>query len=208
MSDFWKLSDGTDVEANDSFDIGGGNIEVIPEGTQVLAAIDEANWDRTDDGDKYISLRWTVLQPEELANRKVFQKLWVDDFDPSVLKKGEDKAKAKRDKAKRMLMAIDSNAGGKLAAKGAMPTDIDLTSSLTMKPMVIKAMVWSQTDRNTGKLIEGNWVGAVAPKAAQRTSSEELAKLQALQAKAAEGRGSMAQKHALDDEIPFAPCVI
>ena len=41
MSDFWKLSDGNDVEANDSFDAGGGKIEVIPEGSQVLAAIDE-----------------------------------------------------------------------------------------------------------------------------------------------------------------------
>lgn len=200
MSDFWKLSDGGDVEATDNFDAGGGKIEVIPEGTQVLAAIDEAKWDRTDDGDKYISIRWTVLQPEELANRKVFQKLWVDDFEPAALKKGEDKAKAKRDKAKRMLMAIDSNAGGKLAAKGAMPTDIDLTSSLTMKPMVIKAMVWSQTDRSTGKLIEGNWVGAVGPKTTPRTSAEELAKLQASQAKAAEGRGSQGK---VDDSIPF-----
>jgi len=200
MSDFWKLSDGNDVEATDNFDAGGGKIEVIPEGTQVLAAIDEAKWDRNDDGDKYISIRWTVLQPEELANRKVFQKLWVDDFDPAVLKKGQDKAIAKRDKAKRMLMAIDSNAGGKLAAKGAMPTDIDLTSALTMKPMVIKTMVWSQRDRNTGDVIEGNWVGAVAPKTTERTSSEELAKMQSSQAKAAEKRGSAGK---LDDEIPF-----
>jgi hypothetical protein len=200
MSDFWKLSDGAEVEATDSFDAGGGKIEVIPEGTQLLAAIDEAKWDRTQDGDKFISLRWTVLQPEDLANRKVFQKLWVDDYEPAALKKGEDKAKAKRDKAKRMLMAIDSNAGGKLAAKDAMPTDIDLTSALTMKPMVIKVMVWSQTDRSTGGLIEGNWVGAVAPKTADRTSPEELAKLQAKKEKEAAARVSSTK---VDDEIPF-----
>jgi len=203
MSDFWKLSGGEDLtteQTDGSFDAGGGKIEVIPEGTQVLAAIDEAKWDRTKDGDKFISLRWTVLQPEELLNRKVFQKLWVTDFDPDVLKKGEDKAKAKRDKAKRMLMAIDSNAGGKLAAKGGLPTDIDLTSSLTMKPMVIKTMVWQQPDRNTGKIVEGNWVGAVAPKTQDRTSSEELAKMQAAQAKEAERRKSTG---VVDDEIPF-----
>lgn len=203
MSDFWKLSGGEDLtteQTDGSFDAGGGKIEVIPEGTQVLAAIDEAKWDRTEDGDKFISLRWTVLQPEELLNRKVFQKLWVTDFDPDVLKKGEDKAKAKRDKAKRMLMAIDSNAGGKLAAKGGLPTDIDLTSSLTMKPMVIKTMVWQQTDRSTGKIVEGNWVGAVAPKTQDRTSSEELAKMQAAQAKEAERRKSTG---VVDDEIPF-----
>ena len=203
MSDFWKLSGGEDLtteQTDGSFDAGGGKIEVIPEGTQVLAAIDEAKWDRTEDGDKFISLRWTVLQPEELLNRKVFQKLWVTDFDPTVLKKGEDKAKTKRDKAKRMLMAIDSNAGGKLAAKGGLPTDIDLTSSLTMKPMVIKTMVWQQTDRSTGKIVEGNWVGAVAPKTHDRTSSEELAKMQAAQAKEAERRTSTGK---VDDEIPF-----
>ncbi len=203
MSDFWKLSGGEDLtteQTDGSFDAGGGKIEVIPEGTQVLAAIDEAKWDRTEDGDKFISLRWTVLQPEELLNRKVFQKLWVTDFDPAVLKKGEDKAKTKRDKAKRMLMAIDSNAGGKLAAKGGLPTDIDLTSSLTMKPMVIKTMVWQQTDRSTGKIVEGNWVGAVAPKTQDRTSSEELAKMQAAHAKEAERRTSTGK---VDDEIPF-----
>jgi hypothetical protein len=200
MSDFWKLSDGADVEATDNFDAGGGRIEVIPEGTQLLAAIDEAKWDRTQDGDKFISLRWTVLQPEDLANRKVFQKLWVDDYEPATLKKGEDKAKAKKDKAKRMLMAIDSNAGGKLAAKGVMPSDIDLTSSLTMKPMVIKVMVWSQKDRMTGEMIEGNWVGAVAPKTAERTSPEELAKLQEKKAKSDSARISSTK---IDDEIPF-----
>lgn len=204
MSDFWKLSDGNDVEATDSFDAGGGKIELIPEGTQVLAAIDEAKWDRTDDGDKYISIRWTVLQPEELENRKVFQKLWVDDFDPQTFdkeKRPTDKSVKKKDKAKRMLMAIDSNAGGKLAAKGAMPTDVDLTSSLTMKPMVIKVMIWQQTDKRTGKEAEGNWIGAVGPKTTPRTSSEELAKLQSAQAKSASGGKSQGKVDG--DYIPF-----
>lgn len=204
MSDFWKLSDNTDLAAegtDGAFDAGGGKIEVIPEGTQVMAAIDEAKWDRNLDGDKFINVRWSVLLPEELAGRKVFQKLWVSDYEPAALKKGQDKAIAKQDKAKRMLMAIDANAGGKLALKGAMPTDNDLTSNLTMKPMVIKVMVWSQKDRATGELIEGNWVGAVAPKNSQRTSSDELAKAQAAQAKAAAGRSSAGSLNG--DEIPF-----
>jgi len=207
MSDFWKLSDNTDLkdeESNGAFDAGGGKIEIIPEGTQALAAIDEAKWDRATDGAKFISLRWTLLQPEELANRKIFQKVWVDDYDPGTFdkeKKPTSKSVTKKDKAKRMLMAIDANSGGKLAAKGVMPTDIDLTSSLTMKPMVIKIMEWQQTDRMTGALIEGNWVGAVAPKNSERTSPEELAKLQASQAKASAGRGPSRKE--LDDEIPF-----
>ena len=116
MSDFWKLSDGNDVEANDSFDAGGGKIEVIPEGSQVLAAIDEAKWSKNQKGDEFISLRWAVIAPEDYANRKIFQKLWVTDFDPSAAAKGEDKALAKRDKAKKMLAAIDSNAVARLHA--------------------------------------------------------------------------------------------
>lgn len=204
MSDFWKLSDGVDLSTEDKsgeFDQGGGNMGVIPDGTQVLAAIDEAKWDKTNDGDKFISLRWTVIQPEELANRKIFQKLWVSDLEPRTLKdKGHEKAEAKRDKAKRMLMAIDTNAGGKIASKGVMPSDIDLTSGLTMKPMVVKVMVWSQRDRQTGETIEGNWVGAVAPKTSARTSPEELAKLKAAQEKAASKRSNEGR---VDDEIPF-----
>jgi hypothetical protein len=201
MSDFWKLSDNTDLAAegtDGAFDAGGGKIEVIPEGTQVMAAIDEAKWDRNLDGDKFINVRWSVLLPEELAGRKVFQKLWVSDYDPNTLDKEKNptsKSVTKQDKAKRMLMAIDANAGGKLALKGAMPTDNDLTSNLTMKPMVIKIMVWQQGDG------EGNWVGAVAPKNSQRTSSDELAKAQAAQAKAAAGRSSAGSLNG--DEIPF-----
>jgi len=204
MSDFWKLSDNTDLTTqgtDGAFDAGGGKIEVIPEGTQLLAAIDEAKWDRNLDGDKFINIRWTILQPEDLSGRKVFQKLWVSDYEPAALKKGQDKAAAKQDKAKRMLMAIDANAGGKLALKGAMPNDNDLTSNLTMKPMVIKVMVWSQKDRETGNLIEGNWVGAVAPKNSPQTSGEELAKLQDAQAKAAAKRSSAGSTNG--DYIPF-----
>jgi len=208
MSDFWNLSDGSDLkseETSGAFDAGGGKIEIIPEGTQALAAIDEAKWDRTTDGAKFISLRWTLLQPEELANRKIFQKVWVDDYDPGTFdehKKPTPKSVTKKDKAKRMLMAIDANSGGKLAAKGVMPTDIDLTSSLTMKPMVIKIMEWKQIDKMTGDPVKGNWIGAVAPKNSERTSPEELARLQASQAKASAGRGS-SNKSLDEDSIPF-----
>ena len=201
MSDFWKLSDNTDLTAqgtDGAFDAGGGKIAVIPEGTQALAAIDEAKWDRNLGGDKFINIRWTILMPEDLSGRKVFQKLWVSDYDPNTLddeKKPTSKSVTKQDKAKRMLMAIDANAGGKLALKGAMPTYNDLTSNLTMKPMVIKVMVWQQGDG------EGNWVGAVAPKHSPQTSGEELAKLQDAQAKSAEKRSSAGSTNG--DYIPF-----
>jgi hypothetical protein len=208
MSDnFWGLSDGEDASNTDgSFDAGGGTMLPIPSDTNVLAAIDEAKWSKNQKGDEFISLRWTVIAPEEYNNRKFFQKLWVSDFDPSTAAKGEDKAIAKRDKAKRMLAAIDTNAGGKLLAKPIMPTDESMTLHLTNKPMIVKVMVWEMTDRMTGDVARGNWVGAVSSKAAAKVSSpEEIAKSKAemahhqSKATGAAARGG----RDLGDEIPF-----
>jgi hypothetical protein len=202
--DFWGLSEGGSATDNASgeFDAGGGNMQPIPSETNVLAAIDEAKWAKNLNGDEFISLRWVVIAPEDFANRKIFQKLWVTDFDPSLKNKGEDKQIAKRDKAKKMLAAIDMNAGGKLLAKPVMPTDESLTLHLTNKPMIVKAMVWTQTDRATGELISGNWVGAVSSKATSKVSSaEEIAKGQAEMAKTAKPSGS--SRRDLGDDIPF-----
>lgn len=208
MSDFWGLSEGGSAADNASseFDAGGGNMQPIPSDTNVLAAIDEAKWSKNQKGDEFISLRWAVIAPEEFANRKIFQKLWVTDFDPSVAAKGEDKAIAKRDKAKKMLAAIDTNAGGRLLAKPIMPTDESMTLHLTNKPMIIKVMVWEMKDRMTGDVASGNWVGAVSSKAnSSVSSSEEIAKAKSEmahhQSKAA-GAASRGSRD-LGDEIPF-----
>jgi len=156
---FWDLSDG-DTAANTSteYEIPGGNMEPIPDGSSVLAMIDEAKWD-SKDGNDYVSLRWTVLAPDEFKNRKVFHKLWVTDDDPQA----KDPAK-KRDKARRMLAAIDANAGGKMTQKPGVPTDETLTACLTNKPMIIRLAVWSMKDNQSGEMMSGNWVQACAPK--------------------------------------------
>ena len=202
--DFWNLSAGGSAADNASgeYDAGGGDIQLIPAETNVLAAIDEAKWAKNLKGDEYISLRWVVIAPEDFANRKIFQKLWVTDFDPSVKAKGEDKAIAKRDKAKLMLGAIDTNAGGKLLAKPVLPTDESLTLHLTNKPMIVKVMVWKMKDSATGEFVSGNWVGAVSSKSTSKVSSaEEIAKGQAEMAKTAKPSGSSSLD--LGDEIPF-----
>ena len=99
---FWNLSDGGDAsqDAQTEYEIPSGNLDPIPDGSSVLAMIDEAKWDSKNDAD-YISLRWSVLSPDEYKNRKVFQKLWVTDDDPMA--KDEAKAAKKRDKAPRTL---------------------------------------------------------------------------------------------------------
>lgn len=149
---FFDLSDSNEkLPTGGSFETGGGDIEPIPKNTTVLAVADEAKWDDYQD-DQFIALRWVVIQPSDYANRKVFQKIRVN----------ADDAK-KADKAKRMLAAIDANAGGKLVASGEMPTNETLTMYLTQKPMLLKLQVWEIGEGNDRK--RGNWVSAVSPRA-------------------------------------------
>lgn len=151
---FFNLSDNEDAtQTGATFETGGGAIEPIPNNTNLLSVIDEAKWDFTNQGEQYISLRWAVLSPQGYANRKVFHKIRVLSGDTK-----------QADKAKRMLAAIDANAGGKLAAAGSQPTDQSLQVLLN-KPMVIKVQVWEMLN-GEGVTKTGNWVCAVSPKSA------------------------------------------
>ena len=148
---FFTTSDNKTIEKSGSMEMGGGDIEPIPAKTQVLAAPDEAKWDEYE-GDEYVSLRWSILQPKEYAGRKIFQKIRVCDSDSK-----------KSDKAKRMLAAIDTNAGGKLLASGERPTDESLTRCLVNKPMVLLLQLW-EIKQDDGTVKRGNWIGAVSPR--------------------------------------------
>lgn len=195
---FWNTSDGEDAaKTGTEYEIPGGSMEPIPAGSSVLAMIDEAKWDHTqNDTEEYVSLRWSVLAPEEYKNRKVFHKLWVTDHDPNA--KDHAKAVAKTDKARKMLAAIDANAGGKLTAKDARPSDDDLARALQDRPMVITLMTW---DSNTGGA-GGNWVAAVAPKNKPLKIGDKVAP----KAKpASQGSSGGAYAGGMDDDIPFAP---
>jgi hypothetical protein len=190
---FWDLSDGgTARDTETEYEIPSGNLDPIPDGSSILAMIDEAKWDEKDGAD-FISLRWSVLSPDEYKNRKVFQKLWVTDNDPNA--KDENAASKKRDKARRMLAAIDANAGGKLTKKEGIPTDETLTICLTNKPMIIKCMLWEMPDREKhGEFIRGNWIAAVAPKSKG---------IDVKAAKVAQAKPAIASAPVDDDEIPF-----
>ena len=130
-----------------NFTSGGGEFDPIPAKTQVLAIPCEIKWD-TYDGEMFINIQWTVLQPAEYKNRRVFQKLKVKDDDEK-----------KREKALRMLVAIDANAKGGLLKSGKEPTDADLQKALLNKPMVLMLQVWKLEDGR-----QGNWISAVSPK--------------------------------------------
>lgn len=148
---FWNLNDTTEkLDTNGSFESGGGDIEPIPNKTQVKAAIDEAKMDSYE-GDEYISLRWTILAPEQYKNRKIFQKIRVFDGDSK-----------KQDKAKKMLAAIATNAGGGLLKEDNPCNDVALQKHMLMKPMVLLLNVW-KIKQDDGSEKSGNWVGAVSP---------------------------------------------
>lgn len=190
---FWDLSDGdTAVTGEKEFEQPSGDFDPIPNDSNVLAHIDEAKWDSTQNGDEYVSVRWVIDGPEDYLNRKIFTKMWVTDDDPNA--KDADKAKAKRDKAKKMLAAIDANCGGKLARNARRPSDDDLALALQDKQMVIKCMIWEMMGAD-GKTNSGNWISAVFPKSKGVSVNAAAPKPKAAPAK------SFADD--LDDGIPF-----
>lgn len=139
---FFKLSEGQ-LNTTGNFAVA-SDIEPMPKDTQVKSCIDEVKWDEYQ-GERYISIRWQVLAPKQYANRKIFQKLKVEQSDVK-----------KRDKAIQMLAAIDANCGGKLMSAGVEPTDAAMQKNLLMKPMVLLLDVWDMNDK------KGNWVKAVS----------------------------------------------
>ena len=101
---FWDLSDGGAANENveKEYEVPGGNMEPIPNNSDVLAYIKAVKWaSKKDASERFIEIQWQVEKPETVANRVVFQKLWVADLDPTA--KSEEKARQKRDKARRML---------------------------------------------------------------------------------------------------------
>lgn len=204
---FWDLSDGgaANEDVQKEYEVPGGNMDPIPNDSDVLAYIKGAKWASKRDADeRYIEIQWQVEKPAEFLNRVVFQKLWVDDLDPGA--KSEEKAKEKRDKARKMLATIDANAKGRLMQSTDAPTDDSLALALVDARMVIKCMEWSIEDRATGEMIRGNWISAVKLKDAETRAGK------ALPVKSGSGAGGRpggggggGAAFDLDDDIPFAP---
>lgn len=153
---FWNLSDNTSATQNatGAFEAGGGDLPPIPANTQLNAMIEEASWDEYE-GNRHIKLKWRVLGGE-YAKRVIFHKIHV--FGNPTAKD----VKANADKAKRMLAAIDANAGGQLMQIQAEPSDMDLARCLANKMMTIMVQVWAM--ESNGEKKTGNWVSAVSPR--------------------------------------------
>lgn len=140
---FWSLSDNTQAESATTYEV--SNSKPIPNNTNLKGMIEKAEW-KFYNGENYVNLTWTILEGK-YTNRKVFQKVRIENTEPD-----------KRDKAIRMLAAIDANCGGFLMKKGVCPSEADLSMQLRNKPMIIKVMVWEMDDGRSG-----NWICKVAP---------------------------------------------
>ncbi len=175
---FWNTSTNEKIESTTEYEQATG-FEPIPDGTRVLGAVKKASWETNNFNGDYIQIQWDVLAPSEHKNRVVFQNIKIN-----------DEKEATADKAKRMLAAIDANAGGKLMKSDEVPTDAMLAKALTAKQMVLKLQVW-EMEGDDGQKRSGNWVSAVSPKKAGTT------------AKAAPKEEPVIDTGINDDGIPF-----
>lgn len=197
MSDFWGLSDGSSAtDTDENFELAGGNLEPIPEGSTVIAAVENAQWQHDRDNNEFLEIKWRVAKPETFANRVIYQKLWVTDFDPRA--KDDAAAKKKQDNARRLLSRIDAEAGGKLARKSGKPTNDELAIALHNKLMAIKVMIWSMTGSD-GKEMSGNWIAAVMSK----SKPVEITIAAPPKPQAAKVQTSQFFVDDLDDDVPF-----
>jgi hypothetical protein len=130
--------------------------EPIPANTNCIALIENAAWNEYQ-GVYKIEITWQIVAPSNHKGRKIFQKLDVKNSD-----------KAKKEKALKMLAAIDMNAGGHLFAAGKSPTDTDLLKALANKIMQIKLQVWEIDGK------KGNWVCAVSEKNGDPPASQPV----------------------------------
>lgn len=202
MSDFWGLSTGETAteDVSTSYEVASGSFDAFPEGTKLLAMVTDAEWRVNDQsGLENLSLTWTVTKPEEVANRKVFQSLWLTDLQPEA----KDPEK-KRDKARRMFATIDANAGGKLARKPGKPDAEAILVALANKPMVIRLGEYEGRTRDGGTVMR-NYVQAVGPKTEETYLPAPKERPASRPASRSSGAPAGGGGLAFDDEIPFAP---
>lgn len=154
LGGFWKLDSGESYSEDGAYEIGGEELEPLPDGVTVLGAIKDVKWAEYE-GDEYINIQWQVLKPTEYKGRVLFQKLRVSDIDPK-----------KQEKAMRMMYAIDSNSGGKLKGLEQSPNDMELMGAWSMKMMSLKVKKWEWKGK------EGNWIAAVSNSKAKPEASK------------------------------------
>lgn len=180
---YFNLSDGTKPVTGGDFNSGNEGFAPIPKGQVVKAAVTSLKWDSFNNDPEYLSLDWVISAPAKYKNRRIFQKIKVNEPDAE-----------KRDKAIRMLSAIYANAGGDLSKFSGKPTEAELVADLSHKFMLLQLDVWEMNGKS------GNHVTRVSP----MNNPEQAQKVEVIvgteQPKLAYDPAGAAE---LDSDLPF-----
>ena len=131
--DYW----GEMPESTGDYEQKGGGT-VIPEGTRVLATIEEIKT-QTFDGSRHesLNLKWRIEEPEEYNNLVFYQTIKINGSDPLSQYYDESKQEKQIKAAFAMFSAIDKNAGGYLKKLMRKPTEQELCHILDAKMWVL-----------------------------------------------------------------------
>ena len=137
--DYW----GEMPESTGDYEQKGGG-PVIPEGTRVLATVEEIKT-QTFDGSSHesLNLKWRVEEPEEYNNRVFFQTIKINGTDPLSQYYDESKQEKQIKAAFTMFSAIDKNAGGNISKLMRKPTDAELTQYIVAAKMWVNLGVYN-----------------------------------------------------------------
>ena len=137
--DYW----GEMPESTGDYEQKGGG-PVIPEGTRVLATVEEIKT-QTFDGSSHesLNLKWRVEEPEEYNNKVFNQKIKNNGEDPLSQYYDPSKQESKIKSAQNMFAAIDANAGGNIKKLMRKPTDAELTQHIVAAKMWVHMGVYN-----------------------------------------------------------------
>jgi len=129
--DYW----GEMPESTGDYEQKGGG-PVIPEGTIVLASVEEIKTQTFKDSKhESLNLKWRVEEPEEYNNKVFNQKIKNNGEDPQSQYYDAAKQESKIKSAQNMFAAIDANAGGNVKKLMRKPTDNELTQYIVAAKM-------------------------------------------------------------------------
>ena len=121
---------------------GGG--PVIPEGTRVLATVEEIKTQTFKDSKhESLNLKWRIEEPEEYSNYVFYQTIKINGSDPLSQYYDESKQEKQIKAAFTMFSAIDKNAGGNISKLMRKPNDAELTQYIVAAKMWVNLGVYN-----------------------------------------------------------------
>lgn len=197
---FFQLSNGSVPEKSTEYKGAGGEIELLPPNTNVIASIDAIVWKESKfSGCRTINITWLVIQPAKHNGHKLFQNLPVTDGDAG-----------KRDKALSKLAVIDMIAtNGRLMAisETREPTDADLQLLLN-KAALLNVQQYNLTG-DDGTERKGNFIKDISARprqaapAATATPATPAAPVAAAAPAQRPAQRPAPAAEQFDDDIPF-----